>query len=117
MKHILSKADIALFILIIVAAAAGMLFLAGSGGGSTAVIRVDGREYREVDLSVDQSFYIGNVKIEIRDGAIAFIESDCPHKECIKSGWLKAPGTSAACLPNRISITVEGESGVDAIAE
>lgn len=117
MKHILSKADIALFIFIVVIAAAGMLLPAGSGGGITAVIRVDGREYREVDLSVDQSFYIGNVKIEVRDGAIAFTESDCPHKECVRSGWLKTPGSSAACLPNRVSITVEGESGVDAIAE
>jgi hypothetical protein len=117
MKHILSKADIALFILIIIIAVVGMILLSGSGGGSTAVIRVEGKVYRQVDLSVDQSFYIGNVKIEVKDGAVAFIASDCPGKECIRAGWLKTPGSSAACLPNRISITVEGESGVDAIAE
>jgi hypothetical protein len=117
MKHILSKADIALFILIIVIAAAGMILMSGSGGGSTAIVRVDGKVYRQVDLGADQSFFIGNVKIEVRDGAIAFIESDCPHKECVHAGWLRVPGASAACLPNRISIPVEGESGVDAIAQ
>lgn len=117
MKHILSKADIALFILITVIAVTGIILMSGSGGGSAAVIRVDGKVYRQIDLGVDQAFYIGDVKIEVKDGAIAFIESDCPHKECIRAGWLKIPGASAACLPNRISVTVEGESGVDAIAE
>ncbi len=117
MKHILSKADIALFILIIIIAVTGMILMSGSGGGSTAVVRVDGKVYRQVALSVGQSFRIGNVKIEVKDGAIAFTESDCPGKECVRSGWLKVPGASAACLPNRVSITVEGESGVDAIAE
>lgn len=117
MKHILSKADIALFIIIVIIAIAGIVLLSGSGGGSTAIVRVDGRVERQVDLSVDQSFYIGSVRIEVKGGAIAFIESNCPHKECIKAGWLKVPGASAACLPNRISVTVLGESGVDAIAE
>ena len=117
MKHILSKADIALFILIVVVAVVGMMIFSGSGAGSTAVIRVDGKVERQVNLSVDQAFFIGNVKIEVKDGAIAFIESDCPHKECVNAGWLRVPGASAACLPNRISITVEGESGVDAVAE
>ena len=95
----------------------GITLLSGSGGGSTAIVRVDGKEFRQVDLSVDQSFFIGNVRIEVKDGEIAFTQSDCPHKECIKSGWLKVPGASAACLPNRISVTVQGESGVDAIAQ
>lgn len=117
MKHILSKADIALFAVIVIIAVAGMLLMSASGGGTAAVVRVDGKTYRQVSLSVDQSFYIGSVRIEVKDGAIAFTESDCPGRECIKSGWLKVPGASAACLPNRVSITVTGESGVDAVAE
>jgi hypothetical protein len=117
MKHILSKADIVLFAIIVLAAVAGMLLMSGGGGGSTAVIRVDGKIVKQVSLSVDQSFYIGHVRIEVKDGAIAFTESDCPGKECIKAGWMHVPGASAACLPNRVSITVTGESGVDAIAD
>lgn len=117
MKHILSKADIALFILIIIVAVAGMIIMSGAGTGSVAVIRVDGKEVRQVDLGVNQTFYAGNVRIEVKNGAVAFIESNCPGKECIKAGWLKIPGSSAACLPNRVSITVGGESGVDVIAQ
>ena len=117
MKRILSLADIILFFMIVVVAVLGIVLMSGSGSGASAVIRVDGEVYREVDLGVDQVIEIGAVRIEVKDGAIAFIESDCPTHTCVKAGWLRTPGASAACLPNRISITVMGESGVDAIAE
>ncbi len=117
MKRILSKADIVLFVIIAVIAVTGIVLLSGGDGAGTAVIRVNGEVEREVSLSIDQSFYIGNVQIEVKDGAIAFIESDCPTKQCVKTGWLKTPGASAACLPNRISITVVGEREVDAVAK
>lgn len=40
------------------------------------------------------------------DGSIAFIESDCPDKVCIRSGRLKNTGQFAACLPNRILLKI-----------
>lgn len=40
------------------------------------------------------------------DGSIAFEESDCPDKICIKSGKLKHIGQSAACLPNKLIIKI-----------
>lgn len=118
MKHLLFKADIALFILIVAIAVTGIVLMSsGAGNAESALIRVDGDVYKEVSLSVDQTIYLGNVRIDIKNGAIAFIDSDCPTHACVKAGWLKVPGASAACLPNRISITVTGESGVDAVAE
>ena len=117
MKHILFKADIILFFAIVLAAALGIVFLSGSGQAQSAVIRVDGSVYQEVSLATDQTVRVGNVRIEVKDGAIAFVESDCPGQECVKAGWLKTPGATAACLPNRISITVSGESEVDAVAQ
>jgi len=120
MKNIVKKADIILFILFIAAAAAGIVLMSGAGSGSVAVVRVDGVVTRQVDLSVDQTFRVGDVQLQVHDGAIAFIASDCPNKECIHAGWLKTPGSSAACLPNRVSVTVEGAGGdqeVDTVAE
>jgi hypothetical protein len=117
MKRILSRADIILFVIIVAAAVVGIVLMAGRGSGGTAVIRVNGEAYKEVDLGADQQIIIGEVHIEVYDGKIAFVESDCETHACIKTGWLSLPGQSAACLPNRISITVTGESGVDAVAE
>lgn len=122
MKHIVKKADIVLFILLIAVAAAGIIGLSGAGkAGDTAVVRLSGSVVRRVDLGVDQSFRVGDVQLQVHDGAIAFIASDCPGKECIHAGWLKSPGSSAACLPNYVSVTVEAapdtHQEVDTVAE
>jgi hypothetical protein len=42
------------------------------------------------------------------DGSIAFIESDCPDKVCVKSGRLRIAGQMAACLPNQIYLKIVG---------
>jgi hypothetical protein len=55
------------------------------------------------------------------DGSIAFIESDCPDKVCIRSGRLKYAGQFAACLPNKILLKIvsedEDHEGPDLIIE
>jgi hypothetical protein len=116
MKTLFSKADIVLFIALLLIAAGGIFALSGGGEGQTAIIRQNGEVVMELPLSVDRTVEVGDTVIEVKDGAIRFVESDCPGKECIHAGWLKNPGATAACLPNRVSVTVSGESGVDAIA-
>lgn len=117
MKHILSKADIILFIIIIAIAVSGILLLSDSGRAQTAVIRMDGQIVKQIRLDVDQSFWVGDVRFEVKDGAIAFVESDCPGQECVHAGWLRKPGSSMACLPNKISVTLTGKSEVDVIVQ
>lgn len=40
------------------------------------------------------------------DGRIAFIESSCPDKICINTGYLQTVGQYAACLPNGIMVKI-----------
>ena len=117
MKHIFSKADAVVFAVIVVLAVAGILLMPGRGGAQTALIREDGKVVRQVQLDADQSFWVGAVRFAVQDGAICFAHSDCPGQECVHAGWLSRPGSSMACLPNRVSVTLSGESGVDAVAE
>jgi len=107
----------ALFVFIIVAAVAGIIWLSGSGDAQMAVVRVNGNIVKEVMLDVDQSFRVADVKFEVKDGAIAFVESDCPGQECVHAGWLRKPGSSMACLPNKVSVTLTGDSEVDVIVQ
>ncbi|NLV86282.1 MAG: NusG domain II-containing protein [Clostridiales bacterium] len=44
-----------------------------------------------------------------KDGSIAFVQSDCPDKICVKSGRLHRVGEYAACIPNRIYIKILSE--------
>jgi hypothetical protein len=71
-----------------------------------------------LNLSQDQMFSpedAPTVFIKIEDGAIAFLESDCPDQVCVHSGFLHRPGQWAACLPNRVSVTILGD-GDDIVA-
>lgn len=117
MKHILLKADAILFVCIVAAAAAGILLFFGGGTPQTAIIRKDGNIIKQVQLDGNKSFRVDSITFEVRNGAIRFAESDCPGQECVHAGFLDRPGSSMACLPNRISVTVTGQSGVDAVAE
>ncbi|MCK9479851.1 MAG: NusG domain II-containing protein [Firmicutes bacterium] len=65
-------------------------------------VRLDNNETTHT-FSVSQN---EKVVFEISGGGIRFIQSDCPDKICIKSGWLSKPGQSAACLPNGIIIKI-----------
>lgn len=49
------------------------------------------------------------------EGNIAFIQSDCPDKVCIKAGKLHQVGQFAACLPNGLVLKIvsAGQLGND----
>lgn len=48
-----------------------------------------------------------------KDGSIAFEESDCPDKVCIRAGKLSRVGQSAACLPNKITLKIVADGRRD----
>ena len=88
--------------------------------GSRAKIVCGGRvEFYPLDedgvfgLEVDPS-----IRFEVKDGAIRFIESDCPDHICEKAGFLSQRGETAACLPRGTVLTVIGgkEGEADAVA-
>ena len=59
---------------------------------------------------------LGESIIEVSNGRIRFASSPCTTQACVHSGWLTYAGEFAACLPNRISLTLVGkEPRYDAI--
>ena len=89
-----------------------------------AVITVDGEEIRRIDLSCaeDETFTLNTlpeVTLEIKDSQIRFINSLCPDKTCEKSGFLSKVGDTAACVPAKTVVTIDGDgnsSDIDAVA-
>ena len=56
-----------------------------------------------------------HMKIEIKGDAIRVAESDCPKGVCMQAGWVRTPGRSIVCVPNKVLIEVRGEHrGYDA---
>ncbi len=123
MGKFIKKADI---ILIVILAALGVILAAASFSGSSgkrAVVRVNGEIYGVYDLAEDREVEIhadGHFnKFIIRGGQAQMTEADCMNHDCIKTGPAGMTNQSIVCLPNRVSITIEGEEGendVDIIA-
>jgi len=71
----------------------------------------------DLNTGVDKTFSISQNKNVVfhlyKDGSIAFEESDCPDKICIKTGKLKTVGETAACIPNKIFIKIVPEGSHD----
>lgn len=110
------KTDIIVIAVLVVAAVLGWAYFGGVFGRTGAVAEIYYRselvETVELTKGRDESFSIPqapNVVFHLYpDGSIAFIESDCPDKVCVKSGRLHTVGQMAACLPNQVYVKIVG---------
>lgn len=116
----LKKGDIFLIaaVLLVAAMAFGYVKLSNAGAGKKeVVISRDGKIIRRVDLdSVREAEEITiegeyTNKLLIEKGRIRFHDSDCPNKDCVKTGWISNKGSVAVCLPNKTMIKIEGADG------
>ena len=102
---------------------AGALYLtlnANRKEGGVAVVRVNGVETERHSLAVDGTFSLngGTNILVIQDGQAWLSEADCPDLLCVKQGKIHYTGQVITCLPNRLTVTVEGgeSNGVDLVA-
>ena len=89
----------------------------------TAVIIQEGKILRSIDLSAvsgEETIKVdGKYKhvILVEPGRIRFQQADCPDQTCVRTGWLREAGDTAACLPDKLIIKIQGrEKNVDAVA-
>ena len=85
-----------------------------SESGSTAVVQVDGVVIARYPLSEDGIHVLngGLNTIEIKDGKVRMMEAHCPNHECVHQGWISRGHQSIVCLPNKLVVTIEGDSSV-----
>lgn len=85
-----------------------------SESGSTAVVQVDGVVIARYPLSEDGIHVLngGLNTIEIKDGKVRMMEALCPNLECVHQGWISRGHQSIVCLPNKLVVTIEGDSSV-----
>jgi hypothetical protein len=120
-RPLFHKRDVWLLAGLLLLALAGFLFFKQSGQpAKTARIALDGQVVMTVSLEKDGEFALEqnpHIRFAVRDGAIAFTASDCPDRLCVRSGYLSRSGQTAACLPRRVSLSVEGSADpVDSVA-
>ena len=84
-----------------------------------ATISVQNNVVETVDLSkeADADYYINGLKgivhVHTHDGAIAVVESNCPHQDCVKMGYVKETNKPIICAYNGVYIVINGSSNND----
>lgn len=80
------------------------------GHGAEVVVLVDGKRWARLNLFNDQDLKVpgplGHSHIQVREGQVRFVDSPCPNKQCVHTGWLQQGGEVAVCLPNRVSLQI-----------
>ena len=118
MFKVIRKADIVLFIVLIMfgAVLAVPAFL-WHDSGDTVRITVNGKEFGTYSLSEDREVLIEKDgrknKVVIEDGKVRMEYSTCKNQICVHTGKISGAEQSIVCLPNRVSVTIEGKGGDD----
>ncbi|MEG0853230.1 MAG: NusG domain II-containing protein [Angelakisella sp.] len=101
---------------VLVIASVAFLLRPQSDGGTIATIQVGRDKIMEIalDTAKDGTISIQEetglpITFEVKDHAIRFLDSDCPDKVCVHSGFLKRDMDIASCLPNNTVLTVSVE--------
>ena len=115
-KKLLTDLCVILALLLLAGALAIALRLGREAGGY-AVVRVDGTETERHSLAVDGVFSLngGSNVLVVENGEAWLSYADCPDHLCIKMGKIRYTGQTITCLPNRLTVTIEGgeSDGVD----
>ena len=106
----LKPLDIAAIVLSLAAVAAFSVAAYGGGEAGQVVVEASGTRYR-FPLSTDRLERFagprGDTIVEISGGTVRVVDSPCPDKICVAAGSISRAGQFIACLPNRVSITLE----------
>ena len=123
MSRSLNKRDLIILAALLAVGAVGLILHRGSVEGA-----INGRLYAAVhfldspafmvSLDSDDAFTLAealrlepdglpDVHFVVRDGAFAFVKSDCPDLLCVSMGFQSQLGGFAACLPNRLFFYIE----------
>ena len=117
MRKLFRRADI--LIIIAVSALSFLLFIPNffNNDSLIAQIYVEGEEVQEINLGDVSEAYTFSPKegtvISVKKDAICFSYASCKDEICIDSGWLTSKGQTAACLPERVVITIKGAEKTD----
>lgn len=119
-KKFLKKADVILILAIVIIC--GIFFISKQMSSTPveAVIYKDGTEIERINLSSVKESYeydLGctpKAVLTVSKGSICYSYAECHDKLCVNTGKLTKVGDTAACLPSKTLIVLEGVKSSDA---
>lgn len=84
------------------------------GAADKAIIRSGGKIFSVVPLSRDQTIDVpgplGFSRVAIHNRQARIAADPSPRQYCVRQGWLKQAGEISICLPNQVSVELNGAS-------
>ncbi len=110
----LKRNDISLIMAVIIIGVVASLYIyMNKKPSGMAVLKYGNNQSMDIELSKDRRIDLESngieIHLDIKDGAIAFIHSECPDHICERFGYIKNIGESAICLPAQASVTIISE--------
>lgn len=114
------KADILLAVLLLALGSGSLVLLREKPAeNSVAAVYVDGKLTESCRLDQDKTLEIstqyGVNTLEIKDGGVRVLSSDCSGQDCVHMGWISKNGQLIMCLPHRLSVIIEGAGAPDSV--
>ena len=112
-RGLFARRDVWIVAGVLVVALVLWLVLRGGTKGSVALVTIGtGAQQTEqtIPLTKNKVYHIKAalpVQLEVKDGAIHFINSVCPDHKCESFGLLRHEGDWAACLPAGVTVRVQ----------
>lgn len=93
---------------------AGSAYTASDAGDAAAalyaVIQNSDGFYQVLSLGEDATVTVtgslGTNIIEVANGRVRCLESDCSNQTCVKQGWVSGRGQTVVCLPHKLIVQV-----------
>jgi hypothetical protein len=111
-----SVADVVLIAVVLVLATAAIIRVGRAqsreaAGPAVAKVYEGEALVETIGLDVDRVVELpgSSVRLEVKEGAIRVLASDCPQQICVNGGWIRRPRQVIACVPNKTLVTIESE--------
>lgn len=106
----LDKREILIIAALVIACAAAIILISLAPRGSSAAVYYDGELIQRIRLDRDAIYPIAAglpVTLEVKDGAIRFINSKCPDHLCEGFGFIGGEHEYAICMPAKAVVMIE----------
>lgn len=106
-------------LLLVISALFLLLTLVRRTDGSTVDVEIRGEVVAKYNLAQNGEYSLnGGTNILVIENGEAYLSyADCPDHTCVRTGKIKYVGQSIVCLPNKVTMTVRGNSeGVDFVS-
>ena len=115
-KEVRNDLILIISLLVIICASLLAILLTRKKSNLVAKIYVKNELVETIDLtrSEDKEFEVNGAKgklvISIKNHSIGVIEADCPHQDCVHTGYVSESNRPIICAYNQVTIVINGKT-------